>query len=222
MLEMSRANLSLETIDIYYIHNPETQLEARSSARSSSRGCATAFEFLETAAADGKIGVYGTATWNGFRAAPTERGCLSLDELMAIGARSRRRRASLSRDPACLTTSRCPRRSRARIRSSGRQKATTLDRRRARSGSAVCASASLLQGQLSRGTAADCRRDAFGGFATDAQRSIQFVRSTPGVDVALVGMKSVEHVRDTLAAAAHPPASVDELMKLFRPSDEKK
>ena len=26
MLEMSRANLGLDTIDIYYIHNPETQL----------------------------------------------------------------------------------------------------------------------------------------------------------------------------------------------------
>ena len=28
MLEMSRQNLGLETIDIYYVHNPETQLEA--------------------------------------------------------------------------------------------------------------------------------------------------------------------------------------------------
>ena len=28
MLELSRNNLNLETIDIYYIHNPETQLEA--------------------------------------------------------------------------------------------------------------------------------------------------------------------------------------------------
>ena len=28
MLELSRRNLNLETIDIYYIHNPETQLEA--------------------------------------------------------------------------------------------------------------------------------------------------------------------------------------------------
>ena len=62
--------------------------------------------------------------------------------------------------------------------------------------------------------------NAFGGFATDAQRSIQFVRSTPGVDVALVGMKSVEHVRDTLETASKPPATLEELMRLFKSGDE--
>ncbi len=83
MLELSRKNLNLETIDIYYIHNPETQLEAIERKEFLAR-IATIFEFLETAVESGKIGVYGTATWNGFRAAPTERGWLSLDELMKI------------------------------------------------------------------------------------------------------------------------------------------
>ena len=86
-------------------------------------------------------------------------------------------------------------------------------------GLAVCASASLLQGQLSRGLP-PIVANAFGGFATDAQRSIQFVRSTPGVDVALVGMKSVDHVRDTLETARKPPATVEELMRLFQQGDE--
>jgi len=39
-----------------------------------------AFEALERAASDGHIRVYGTATWNGYRA----RGQLRLDELVAI------------------------------------------------------------------------------------------------------------------------------------------
>src|ERR1700720_250690 len=81
MLELSRANLGLETIDIYYIHNPETQLEAVDRKEFLKR-IATIFEFLESAAAENKIGVYGTATWNGFRAEQTERGWLSLDELI--------------------------------------------------------------------------------------------------------------------------------------------
>ena len=78
MLELSRRNLNLETIDIYYVHNPETQLEAIDRKEFLKR-IATIFEFLEGAVAAGKIGVYGAATWNGFRAAPTERGWLSLD-----------------------------------------------------------------------------------------------------------------------------------------------
>src|SRR5258708_34376894 len=83
MLDLSRKNLNLETIDIYYIHNPETQLEAIDRKEFLAR-IAKIFEFLEGAVANEKIGVYGTGTWNGFRAAPTERGWLSLDELRRI------------------------------------------------------------------------------------------------------------------------------------------
>jgi len=97
-------------------------------------------------------------------------------------------------------------------------KATTLAAGKA-FGLAVAASASLLQGQLSRGLP-PIVANAFSGFATDAQRSIQFVRSTPGVDVALVGMKSIDHVRDTLETASKPPATVEELMRLFQHGDE--
>ena len=216
MLELSRRNLNLETIDIYYIHNPETQLEAIERKEFLAR-VRTIFEFLETAVADGKIGVYGTATWNGFRAAPTERGWLSLDELMKIahevaGDAHHFRAIQL---PYNLAMPEAVTRSNQFVHAG---KATTLAAAKTL-GLAVCASASLLQGQLSRGLP-PIVANAFGGFATDAQRSIQFVRSTPGVDVALVGMKSVDHVRDTLETARMPPATVEELMRLFQQGGE--
>jgi aryl-alcohol dehydrogenase-like predicted oxidoreductase len=37
--------------------------------------------------------------------------------------------------------------------------------------------------------------------ATDAQRAIAFVRSLPGVSSALVGMRSLDHVSENIAAA---------------------
>jgi len=83
MIEMSRANLGLETIDIYYLHNPESQLGTVSRPEFLKR-IRTAFETLEQAAKDGRIGVYGTATWNGYRVPPTDRGWLSLNELWQI------------------------------------------------------------------------------------------------------------------------------------------
>lgn len=214
MLEMSRANLGLETIDIYYLHNPETQLNAISRAEFTGR-IRAAFEMLEGAVADGKIGVYGTATWNGYRVPATERAWLSLDELWRVahevGGDSHHFRAlqlpyNLAM-PEAVTLANQP---------VGQQKGTTLAVAGAM-GMGVCASASLLQGRLAAGLPA-ILRDAFKEFGSDAQRSIQFVRSTPGVNVALVGMKSAAHVADTLATASHPPATQEQLMKLFEPA----
>ena len=56
-----------------------------------------------------------------------------------------------------------------------------------RFGVTVVCSASLLQGRL-LGQLPDTLRDQFDGLTTDAQRCLQFVRSTPGVTTALVGM----------------------------------
>ena len=57
-LDRSRANLGVETIDVYYVHNPETQLGAVDQATFQARMRA-AFEFLEGAVTDGKIRCYG-------------------------------------------------------------------------------------------------------------------------------------------------------------------
>src|SRR5258708_26563759 len=216
MLELSRTNLGLETIDIYYLHNPETQLEAVDRKEFLKR-IATVFEFLERAGAEKKVGVYGRATWNGFRGAQTERGWLSVDELIRIarevGGDAHHFRAIQL--PYNLAMPEAVTRSNQIIQGG---KATALNAAKAL-GIAVCASASLLQGQLSRGLP-PIVANAFGGFATDAQRSIQFVRSTPGVDVALVGMKSVDHVHDTLETAEKQPATLEELIRRFKRGDE--
>jgi len=214
MLELSRANLGLETIDIYYLHNPENQLNAVSRAEFLGR-IRAAFEVLERAVGDGKIGVYGTATWNGYRVAATERAWLSLDELWRVaaevgGEQHHFRALQLPYNlamPEAVTLANQP---------VNQQRGTTLAVASAM-GIGVCASASLLQGRLAKGLP-PILREALDGFGSDAQRSIQFVRSTPGINVALVGMKSAAHVADTLATAAHAPATQDQLMKLFQPT----
>ncbi len=212
MLETSRRNLGVETIDIYYLHNPETQLEEVSRGEFNAR-IRAAFEFLECATADGKIGVYGTATWNGYRVEQSDAGWLSLDDLARIanevaGPHNHFGAIQLPYNlamPEAVTLANQP---------VGRATASALEAARAMH-LAVCASASLLQGRLARGLP-NIIAEAFEGLASDAERAIQFVRSTPGIDVALVGMKSAAHVRDALATASHPPATQEQLMKLFR------
>src|SRR5262249_52096817 len=84
-LSQSLSNLGLETIDIYYIHNPETQLEVLSGDEFVRR-IRAAFEFLERAASEGRIQFYGTATWNGYRQEPGSRGYLALAGLAQVAA----------------------------------------------------------------------------------------------------------------------------------------
>ena len=211
MLEISRANLGLEGIDIYYVHNPETQLSAVARDEFLAR-MRSAFEFLEHAVDAGQIACYGVATWNGFRVKPNERGYLSLAELVnaateVAGVGHHFRVVQLPYNLAmteALTL-------RNQTLSDGNQ--VSLLAAADAMGIAVCASASLLQGQLTNRLPA-VLQSAFPEMESDAQRSIQFVRSTPGVDVALVGMSSATHVAHNLVTLRHPPAP-DALLKLF-------
>ena len=54
------------------------------------------------------------------------------------------------------------------------------------------------------------------GLETDAQRAIQFTRSTPGIDVALVGMSKAAHVSENLGVAYVPPVELADYLQLFR------
>src|SRR6185436_7803841 len=82
-IDRSRANLGLETLDVYYIHNPETQLGEVSRAEFMKR-VREAFAALEEAGREGKLQLYGAATWAGLRADPGEAGYLSLAELVDV------------------------------------------------------------------------------------------------------------------------------------------
>jgi aryl-alcohol dehydrogenase-like predicted oxidoreductase len=212
MLETSLRNLGLEAVDIYYLHNPEAQLDSINRGAFIDR-LRFAFELLETKVAEGKIGVYGAATWNGFRSPREDRSYLSLEELLGIasdvgGETHHFRIIQLPYNLAMPEALTALNQATPTGEGSPLAAASAMD-------VAVCASASILQGRLSRGLPLIVD-EALPGLSTDAQRSIQFVRSTPGIDVALVGMKSVAHVRESLAVAAYPPATFDSLMKLFK------
>jgi aryl-alcohol dehydrogenase-like predicted oxidoreductase len=209
-LERSRQNLGLETIDIYYVHNPETQLTAVPRGEFMNRMRA-AFELLERAVADGRIGRYGVATWDGLRKAPEAREHLSLaalvDAAVAVGGASHHFRVvqlpyNLGMAEAHATPTQIV----------GGERVPVLEAAR-RLGIGVVTSAAILQGQLAR-RLAPAVADALPGLDTDAQRALQFARSTPGIATALVGMKSRRHVAENLAVAQMEPApaGVDSLL----------
>src|SRR6266404_9706711 len=80
-LSQSLANMGLDCVDVYYVHNPESQLTEVSAAEFWKR-LRAAFEFLEQCVANGKLRNYGVATWNGFRAEPDSGGYHSLERIV--------------------------------------------------------------------------------------------------------------------------------------------
>ncbi|HLG14668.1 MAG TPA: aldo/keto reductase [Blastocatellia bacterium] len=213
-MERSLANLGLDTIDIYYVHNPESQLEGVSREEFMHR-VRRAFEFLERAASDGRIQFYGTATWSGYRQAPQSREYLSLSGMFEaareVGGDSHRFRViqlpyNLAM-PEALTL--------ANQSVDGQQ--LSAFEAATRLGMTVMCSASILQAKLAQNLPPFVGA-ALKGLGTDAQRAIQFVRSTPGVTTALVGMSDRGHVEENMLAARIPPASLEEFLKMFSES----
>jgi aryl-alcohol dehydrogenase-like predicted oxidoreductase len=197
----SRVNLGVETIDVYYLHNPEQQIPAvgREIFR---RRLVRAFEALEARVDAGDIASFGCATWNGLRVAPDARDSLSLEEIVGVarevaGATHHFRYVQLPVNLAMSEALRAPTQLVAGRPRTALEAASEL-------GLVVVASASLMQSALARSLPVAVR-DALPRYDTDAQRALAFVRSIPGISTALVGMRGTRHVAENIAIAETAP-----------------
>ena len=210
-VERSLKNLGLETIDLFYIHNPETQLDEVTKEAFYTK-LEQAFAELEKLVAEGKIKAYGTATWNGYRVAGDATEHLSLMDVLKAaqkaGGNSHHFKAvQLPYNMGMAEAWGYP------SQVMGSQTVPFLDAAKANQIS-VFTSASILQGRLSKNLPAIIS-ETFPGLETDAQRAIQFTRSTPGVTAALVGMKRKEHVEENLKVMIAKPSSEEKIKFLF-------
>ena len=212
----SRSNLDLETIDLYYLHNIESQKAVVDRALFQSR-LRAAIEVLERAAEEGWIGVWGLATWDGLRVPPEHPEHLSLSETLAaareVAGESHHFRAvqlpvNLAMAQAIAY--------RSQETARGREAAL---RAAHEEGLAAFGSASLLQGRLA-GDLPEEIEAAFPEASSGAQRALQFSRSAPGMTASLVGVSTLAHAEDNFALSEVPPARVDRVMGLFEEAGE--
>jgi aryl-alcohol dehydrogenase-like predicted oxidoreductase len=209
-LDRSRRNLGLETIDVFYLHNPETQL-SEVPPDEFRRRIREAFLFLEAAVASKQIRAYGMATWNSFREDPKAAGFLSLAEMVQIakdvaGDDHHFRFVQLPFNlamPEALT--------RPNQVVDGR--AVPMVQASRSAGIALVTSAALLQGQLTKNLPAFINSAL--GLKDNASLALQFARSVPGLSTALVGMSQVPHVKANLQLIGVEPASREQFLKLF-------
>ncbi len=203
-IAQSRQNLQLNCLDLYYLHNPEGQRAAVGDAEFRHR-LREAFAAFEVAVAQGHIAAYGTATWNGYRAAPEAPDHLSLQTVLEVardvaGDRHHLRVVQLPLNLQLLEAF-------GRRNQPGPQGLTSLLETAAARNVTVIASASLLQSRL-LGRLPETLRAKFDEGLNDAGRALQFARSTPGVTAALVGMRQTAHVDENLALTQIAPMPV--------------
>jgi aryl-alcohol dehydrogenase-like predicted oxidoreductase len=210
-LEQSLRNMKLECVDVYYIHNPESQLGHVSEEEFYARLHA-AFESLEKARTAGQVKSYGVATWNGFRVPAGSNGYHSLERMVGVarevgGEEHGFRFVQLPFNLAMPEALTLANQTLANTRVCALEAATGL-------GVTAISSASIFQGRVAQGLPKDLREN-LGSLSTDAQSAIQFVRSAPGICTALVGMSTIEHVDDNLKLADVEPLGLEQFMQLF-------
>lgn len=196
-LRRSMRNLGVQGIDCFYVHNPEAQLAAISSAELVGR-LRAAFEALEGCVQRGEITAYGCATWNGLRLPAGSQGHLSLYDVVgaARDVAGDAHHLRIVQLPINLTMSEAVRVSTQR---DARGRLVHVTRAAEELGVDLVASAPLLQGQLTRGLPVQVL-ELFGG--PDAHAAIEFARSVPKVVSVAVGMKDPAHVVENLDSLA--------------------
>jgi aryl-alcohol dehydrogenase-like predicted oxidoreductase len=197
----SRVNLGLETIDAFYLHNPEEQLCFIDRAIFERR-LRAAMATLEESCQQGHIASYGLATWTAFRKSTEHPHYLSFDEVVKWAAevggpqhhfRFLQLPLNLKALEPCMLANQWH---------DGRW-CTLLQVAQAH-GIHIVTSAPLLQGRI-LGRLPRPIQEAFAALSSDVQRTVQFVRSIPGVGSVLVGMSRPQHVEENLALAGFAP-----------------
>jgi len=213
-LDRSLSNLGLDTVDLYYVHNPETQLEVRTRETVYDQ-LEAAFRVLERRREAGDLRYYGVATWEAFRVPAGDESYLSLPEVVS---RARSAAESVGAETTGFRAIQLPFNVemadaftvRAHEGPEAPQSALEFAHE---AGLSVFTSASIGQGGLATGLPEEVAAVVAGD--TPAQRAITFARSAPGVTCSLVGMGSLEHVEENLGAGRHEPLGADAFDAVF-------
>ena len=209
-IERSRKNLGLDCIDVWYLHNPETQL-SEVPREEFNRRLLAAMRTAEASVTAGKIRVYGLATWNAFRSDPQGQDYLSLAEMarLAKEAGGNEHHFRFVQLPFNLVMPEAL----VRPNQSVNGKTVSMVQAARELGITLIASASLLQSHLAGKVPAMIHDNM--GLQDDLACALQFVRSAPGITTALVGMKQVEHVKANLRLAGIPPTGQEQFRRMF-------
>ncbi len=193
-IEQSLQNLQVETIDLLLLHNSSEIWRPHLKKKAFLERLHEIFTFYEEMRSQGKIRFYGLASWDAFRVPPTHPAYLSLEEIHEIAANIKGEQHGFRfiEIPFSIFM---PEALIHRWQMLDGKAVLTLEVAN-QLGIGVLGNSPLQQGAVI-GKLGELRIPKL---HTDAQKALQFVRSTPGV-IPIVGMKQPQHVEENLMVA---------------------
>lgn len=208
-LRRSLANLDLECVDLLYLHNLVEGQYQDVPREDLHRRLYEILEWYESQRDAGRISYYGLATWDCFRVKPEDPRHLSLEEVLSMAERAGGGDHGLRfvQLPFNMYYDQALREPTQTVRGSP---VPFLEAAR-RLGVGVFTSVPFMQGKLlSPGVLPEF------GWGPPSVRSLQFIRSAPGVLAPLVGHKNPVHVAENLAVMKTPPLSESQFADLLK------
>jgi len=215
-----REATGLATLDAFLVDQPEVHIP-RLGKEALNRRLQAVFAVLEQAVREDKIRSYGISTFAGFRVETDHPLFQSLTSLLALadnaarmvqqgdGARPHFRVVQLPFNQ--IMNEGFTRFSQA----TGQGNVASTLQAAHQLKIFVMGSHGLAKGVLAE-QCADAVRAALPGAGNDAQRALQFNRSTPGLGVSLVGISTPAHLDDLVAVSAQTPLARESYLQLYR------
>ncbi len=215
-----REALGLATLDAFLIDQPEVHIP-RLGKEELNRRLQTVFAVCEQAVRQDKIRSYGIATFAGFRVETDDVLFQSLTSLLGLAENAAR---IVNRDG--------PSRHHFRVvqlpfnavmnegftrfsQATGQGNVASTLQAAHQLRLFVMGSHGLAKGRLAA-TRMDALHAAMPDLSSDAQRALQFNRSTPGLGVSLAGVSTPAHLDDILAVATQAPLPRESYLALYR------
>ncbi len=213
-LDELRAQTGLATLDAFLVDQPEVQIPLIGKEQVYSK-LIDVFAALEGAVAEGKLRHYGISTFHACRVETDNPLFQSMTSLLGLaekaageGKRHHLRIVELPFNalmPEAYTRF-------SQVTGQGNIASTIQAAYQLKL--TVMASHSLGKGLLGREEVPSLQQ-AMPDLANAAQRAMQFVRSTPGIAVTLVGMSNPMHLSDFLAVAQQEPLQREQFLAMF-------
>ncbi|MBX3651823.1 MAG: aldo/keto reductase [Burkholderiales bacterium] len=219
-----REATGLETLDAFLIDQPEVHVP-RLGKEELNRRLQTVFAVCEQAVRQDKIRSYGIATFDAFRVETDHALFQSLPSLLGLAENAAR---LVQRDGQArhhfrviqLPFNQAMNEGFTRFsQATGQGNVASTLQAAHQLKLFVIGSHGLAKGVLAT-QCADVLRGALPDLANDAQRALQFNRSTPGLGVSLTGISAAAHLDDLLAVAARPPLVRETYLGLYRRADD--
>lgn len=219
-LELSRQLVGVETLDAFLIDQPEVHIPAIGKDQLN-RKLEKVFMVLEQAIKDKKLRYYGISTFNGFRVETDNPLFQSITSMQ--GHAEKAARAIWKDDQAKhqfkvvqMPFNQVMQEGFTRFsQTTGQGNIGSTIQAAHQLGVYLMASHTLFKGHLAS-QAMDAVMQAMPMLKNDAQRAIQFNRSTPGVGTTLVGVSTPAHLEDLLAVAKLPPLDKTAYLKMYQ------